>query len=67
MSCFILFALVQRVGAGGTGLPILRELSYSIFLEASANNTVRLSIKLFDLLISIKRLSNVYQRFRTEL
>ena len=48
VSCFVLFALVQRAGAGGTGLPILRELSLSIFLKASASNTVRLSVKLFD-------------------
>ena len=28
------FTLVQKVGAGGIGLPILRELSYSIFFKS---------------------------------
>ena len=45
-------------GAGGTGLPILRELLCSIFLKASVSNTLGLSIKLL-ILINIKHLSNV--------
>ena len=48
VNCFISFALVHRAGAEETGLPILRELLYSIFLKASVSNTLRLSIKLFD-------------------
>ena len=52
------FALMQRVEAGETELPILRELSYSFFLKASISNAPGLSIKLFD-----KIVINNYQKF----
>ena len=41
-------ALVQKAGAKGAGLSILRELSYSIFLKASVSNTLGLSNKLSE-------------------
>ena len=50
--------MVQRVGAEETGLLILRELSYSIFLKASVSNAPGLSIKLFDKIINYQ-----YQKF----
>ena len=49
---------MQRAEAGETGLPILRKLSYSIFLKADVSNAPGLSIKLFDkTIINIKRFS----------
>ena len=53
--------MVQKAGAGETGLPILCELSYCIFLKASVSNAPGLSIKLFDKKIID---SKVYQTFQ---
>ena len=60
MDFFYLFCHGAEDRAEETGLPILRELSHSVFLKASVSNAPGLSIKLFDkIIVYIKSLSNV--------